>query len=116
MKQLVLIFLSLFICNSVLAMAKTLTWQCQVSIINDEKQINGKVNKYKIDVTTPMVWVGDETRWSGFSNTEFLYNKDSHTLSSFSKLWNGIYYLVERKIIFTNNEADLKIIYKCNVM
>ena len=105
----------MFFINSALAMAKTLIWHCQVVKINEEKQINGKINKYKIDVTTPMVWVGDATRWSGFSNTQFSYDKDNHTLSSSSKLWNGIYYLVERKIIFTNNEADLKVIYQCNV-
>jgi hypothetical protein len=116
MKKLILIFLSIFFINSALAMAKTLIWQCQVMQINDKKQINGKINKYKIDVTTPMVWVGDETRWSGFSNTQFSYDKDNHTLSSSSKLWNGIYYLVERKIIFTNNKADLKVFYQCNIL
>ena len=72
----------MFFINSALAMAKTLIWHCQVVKINEEKQINGKINKYKIDVTTPMVWVGDATRWSGFSNTQFSYDKDNHTLSS----------------------------------
>ena len=115
MRTLVLLLLLLFT-NNVFAMAKTLIWQCQVMQINDKKQINGKINKYKIDVTTPMVWVGDETRWSGFSNTQFSYDKDNHTLSSSSKLWNGIYDLVERKIIFTNNEADLKVFYQCNIL
>ena len=116
MKKLVLIFLSIFFIYSAFAMAKTLIWQCQVIMINDEKQTNGKINKYKIDVTTPMVWVGDETRWSGFSNTQFSYDKDNHTLSSSSKLWNGIYYLVEQKIVFINNNANLKVIYKCNTL
>jgi len=113
MRKLVLILLFLFFINNALSMAKTIIWQCQVIEINDEEQINGKVNKYKIDVTTPMVWVGDETRWSGFANTTFAYDKANHSLSSGSKMWNGIYDLIERKITFTNNDADLKVLYQC---
>ena len=113
MRKILLVLLFLFFTNSALAMAKTLIWQCQVVEINDEKIINGKINKYKIDVTTPMVWVEDETRWSGFANTKFSYDKDNHSLSSISKPWKGIYNLIGRKIIFTNNDANLKVIYEC---
>ena len=114
MRKLVLILLFLFFINNALSMAKTIIWQCQVIKVNDEEQINGKINKYKIDVTTPMVWVGDETRWSGFANTKFSYDKDNHSLFSSSKQWNGIYYLIEHKIIFTNKDANIKVFYQCN--
>tara|TARA_B100000579_G_scaffold429830_1_gene442233 strand:- start:2483 stop:2848 length:366 start_codon:yes stop_codon:yes gene_type:complete len=113
MIKFILIFFLFFQVNSVLAMAKTLIWQCQVDKVNNEKQSNGKINKYKIDVTTPMVWVGDETRWSGFENTKFLYDKNNHLLTSDSNSWVGIYYLIEHKIEFINNVANLKIIYEC---
>ena len=112
MRTLVFLLLLLFT-NNVLAMAKTLIWECQVIKVNNDKQINGKVNKYKIDVTTPMVWVGDETRWSSFANTTFSYDRDDHSLFSSSKMWDGVYDLIERKIIFINNDANLKILYQC---
>ena len=112
MRILILLLLLSFTSN-VFAMAKTLIWQCQVIKVNNDKQINGKVNKYKIDVTTPMVWVGDETRWSGFANTTFSYSKDNHSLFSSSKKWNGVYDLIERKIIFINNVANIKVLYHC---
>tara|TARA_B100001250_G_scaffold97009_1_gene81252 strand:- start:2667 stop:3014 length:348 start_codon:yes stop_codon:yes gene_type:complete len=112
MRTLVFLLL-LLVTNNVLAMAKTLIWECQVIKVNNDKQINGKVNKYKIDVTTPMVWVGDETRWSGFANTTFSYDRDDHSLFSSSKMWNGVYDLIERKIIFINNDANLKVLYQC---
>ena len=112
MRTLVLLLLLFVTCN-VFAMAKTLIWQCQVIKVNNDKKINGKINKYKIDVTTPMVWVGDETRWSSFANTTFSYDRDNHSLFSSSKKWNGVYDLIERKMIFINNDANLKVLYKC---
>ena len=112
MRTLVFLLL-LLVTNNVFAMAKTLIWECQVIKVNNDKQINGKVNKYKIDVTTPMVWGGDETRWAGFANTTFSYDRDDHSLFSSSKMWNGVYDLIERKIIFINNDANLKVLYQC---
>ena len=111
-----IILLSLFflsLTNNAMAMAKILVWQCQVIKVNDVKQINGKKNQYKIDVTTPMVWFGDETRWSGFVNTKYIYDKNNHALYSVSKPWNGVYDLENRTIIFTNKDANLKAYYKC---
>ncbi len=112
MRTLVFLLL-LLVTNNVFAMSKTLIWKCQVIKVNNDKQINGKVNKYKIDVTKPMVWVGDKTRWSGFANTTFSYDRDKHSLSSNSKMWKGVYDLIERKIIFINNDANLKVLYQC---
>lgn len=113
MIKIVLILFFFIQVNNVLAMAKTIIWQCQVVQINGKMQTNGKVNKYKIDVTTPMVWVGDETRWSSFENTTFLYDKNNHRLSSSNIPWIGTYYLTERKVIFNNSDANLEVIYEC---
>ena len=107
-----ILFLVLLTSNAI-AMAKTVIWHCQVVLINDKKQTNGKDNKYKIDVTTPMVWFGDETRWSSFVNTKYTYDRENHTLYSVSKSWDGIYDLVTRTIIFINKDANLKAHYKC---
>ena len=113
MANLLIILFTVFSVNDALSMAKTIIWQCQVSQVNYEKQNNGKINKYKIDVTTPMVWVGDETRWSGFENTKFIYDKNNHLLTSKSKQWIGTYYLTEYKIEFKNSDANLIILYEC---
>ena len=113
MKQSFLILFFLLLTGNVWTMAKTVVWQCQVVEVNDKKQTNGKINQYKIDVTTPMVWFGDKNRWSGFSNTKYKYNAENHTLYSISKPWNGVYDLVSLTITFTNKNANLKAHYKC---
>ena len=112
MKIIIFILTLIFPFHS-MAMAKTFIWQCQVSHINDKKQTNGKINQYKIDVTTPMVWFGNETRWAGFVNTKYRYDKKNHVLLSVSKPWDGVYDLVARTIIFTNKGANLKTSYQC---
>ena len=112
MKTIIFIIILIFPFHS-MAMAKTFIWQCQVSHINDKKQTNGKKNQYKIDVTTPMVWFGNETRWSGFVNTEYKYDTKNNNLYSISIPWNGVYELETRTIIFTNKDSNLKVLYKC---
>ena len=112
MKTIIFIITLIFPYHS-MAMAKTFIWHCQVSHINDKKQTNGKISQYKIDVTTPMVWFGNETRWSGFVNTEYRYDTKNNNLYSISTPWNGVYELETRSIIFTNKDSNLKVLYKC---
>ena len=113
MRKILLVLILLSLTSNAMGMAKTIVWQCQLVQVNDKKQINGKINQYKIDVTTPMVWFGNETRWAGFVNTKYRYDKENHTLYSKSKLWDGVYDLVARKIIFTNRAANIETSYKC---
>jgi len=113
MKKILLVLFFVSFISNAMAMAKIVVWQCQLVQVNDKKQINGKINQYKIDVTTPMVWFGNETRWSGFVNTQYIYDQENHALQSISKPWDGLYDLVNRTIIFTNKGANLKTYYKC---
>ena len=114
MKKIFISFLFFYLyISSVYAMAKTFVWECQVIKINDNIQSNGKINSYKIDVTTPMIWVRDDTRWSGLVNTKFYMDKEKNTLNTFSKLWNGIFDLDNKEIIFTNIDANLLVQYSC---
>jgi hypothetical protein len=113
MRKILLVLIVLSLTSNATAMAKTIVWQCQVVQVNDKKQTNGKTNQYKIDVTTPMVWFGNETRWAGFVNTKYKYDQNNHILYSISKPWDGVYDLAALTIIFTNRDANLKISYKC---
>jgi hypothetical protein len=113
MRKILLVLILLSLTSNAMGMAKTIVWQCQLVQVNDKKQTNGKINQYKIDVTTPMVWFGNETRWAGFVNTKYRYDKKNHVLLSVSKPWDGVYDLVARTIIFTNKGANLKTSYQC---
>ena len=94
-------------------MAKTLVWECRVVQINDKIQTKGKINSYKIDVTTPMIWVRDDTRWSSLINTKFLYDKEIDILYLQSNPWSGVFDLANQKIIFSNADANLIVHYQC---
>ena len=107
-----MIFL-IFYSFNVYGMAKTLVWECRVVQINDKIQTKGKINSYKIDVTTPMIWVRDDTRWSSLINTKFLYDKEIDILYSESNPWSGVFDLANQKIIFSNVDANLIVHYQC---
>ena len=80
---------------------------------HDKIQTKGKINSYKIDVTTPTIWVRDDTRWSSLINTKFLYDKEIDILYSQSNPWSGVFDLANQKIIFSNVDANLIVRYQC---
>ena len=106
---------SIFLYSDIFAMAKTYIWKCQVVDINGKPQKNGKRNSYKIDVTTPKIWVRDDTRWSGLVNTDFSYDTNNNILYSYNNIWNGSFNLADYIVIFRNTGARLVIKSQCEV-